>query len=904
MAWTTDKTDGGAVVTATATVFPQALGLASTWNPELVERVGGAVGTEARGFHSENPALWSLQLWTPVVNLLRDPRWGRNEEGYSEDPHLTGAISTAYGRGIQGEDLDHLRAAPVVKHYVGYNNESHRTTTSTMLPPRVKHEYDDAAFKPALSADAVTGAMSSYNLVNGRPMTVHHDFDELLRSWATRTLFHVTDAGGPNNLTNSQHYHATQPEADAAILKAGLDSFTVDDTDSGETITAINTALAEGLLAESDVDEAVRHVLSVRFRLGEFDPNGGPYGRIGKEAVDSPDHRALARETATQAIVLLKNDHGTLPLERDRNRRVAVIGQLSDTLYTDWYSGALPYEVTPLRGITAKLGANATVTSSEGVDRIALKAPDGRHVTATPDAAPLAVTSATGDRTRFDVFGWGEDIVTLRAVSNGKVVSCGSDRALVNDAEQPNGWNVQQQFKLVAHGGGHVLEYAGNDARQEWFGDRTYVVVESDGRLTVAASSPDSATTFTREVVRSGSDEASEVAGAADVVVVVAGSMPLINGREADDRHSMSLAPSQQALLERVLRANSNTVLVLENSYPATITWAQDNVPAIVWTTHAGAETGNALADVLFGAANPAGRLTQTWYRSAEDLPSILEYDIIKARRTYQYFTGAPLYPFGHGLSYTGFDHTDMSLSKPVVTDHDEVRVSARVRNTGDRAGDEVVQLYTHQRQSRDPQPHRRLRAFRRVRLEPGETKSVTFTLHAADLAHWDVTRSRWVVEAATHDLLVGASSADIRQRRTLRVLGESIPPRDLSRETAAETFDDYSDITLTDRSKESGTAVTAGEGGGWIRFRDADLRAGTGGITALVAKDSAGSSRIGVRLGDPSGRELGALTVPDTGDEHSYVAVRSALAGAHGRRDVCLVFEGPASLATFRIER
>ncbi|GAB3551308.1 beta-glucosidase [Actinopolyspora lacussalsi] len=903
LAWSNDRAADGAVVTATATVFPQAIGLASTWDPDLIERVGAAVGTEARGYHAESPDIWGLQLWAPTVNLLRDPRWGRNEEGYSEDPYLTGAIATAYGRGIQGDDPDRIRAAPVLKHYLANNNEVHRHTTSSMLPPRVRHEYYEAAFRQTLSADAATGVMSAYNLVNGRPMTVHHDIDEVVRGWARRTLCNVTDAGGPNNLTGAQDYYASQPEANAAILKAGLDSFTVDGTDSGKTIAAVKTALERELLSENDVDEAVRHILDMRFRLGEFDPYGGPYGRIDKRVVDSPAHRALARRTATEAIVLLKNDRDALPLDRHRVRRVAVIGQLSETLYTDWYSADLPYEVTPLSGVTAALGPNTTVSSTEGVDRIALRTPDGSYVTAVAGEEPLAVTTESDAATRFDVFGWGEGIVTLRAASNGKYVSFGENSTLVNNAEQPNGWYVRQQFELIDHDGGCVLRYAGNDTEESWFGDSTYVVVDGEGRLRVTASSPVAATTFTREVVRSGSDAAVEAATGADVAIVVAGSMPFINGRENDDRQDMNLAPTQQVVLERVYRANPHTVLVLQNSYPTTITWAQDNVPAIVWTTHAGAETGNALADVLFGAANPAGRLTQTWPRSTEDLADILDYDIVKAERTYQYSTATPLYPFGHGLSYTSFDYTAARTSAPVIHTDGEVSVSVTVGNTGRRAGDEVVQLYTHQRESRDPQPRKRLRAFRRVSLAAGERRTVTFTLRATDLAHWDVTREKWVVEAATHDLMLGASSTDVRGRLALRVLGENIPPRNPYHRTKAVNFDDYSNITLNDRTKQHRTTVTASVEGGWIHFRDVDLAAGANAITALVANGSANTARVRVRLDGPEGRRLGTLRVPPTGGEHAYRTVRSRLARVHGRHDLCLVFESGVGLAEFRLE-
>lgn len=905
VAWSTDFDNGGAVVTATATVFPQAVGLASTWNPALVRRVGEVVGVEARAFHSRRPELWGLQLWAPVVNLLRDPRWGRNEEGYSEDPYLTARIAIAYGHGIQGDDPDRLRAAPVLKHYLAYNNETHRDTTSSMVPPRVKREYYEAAFRAALSADAATGVMSSYNLVNGRPATAHPDYNDVVRTWTERPLCNVTDAGGPNNLTGSQGYYATQAEADAAVLKCGLDSFTVDDTDAGPTVAAVTEALDRGLLSESDVDTAVRNILSLRFRLGEFDPDGGPHAGIGEEVIDSPEHRAINREAATEAVVLLKNTEATLPLDAERIRKAAVVGPLANTLYTDWYSGALPYRVTVLDGLRDRLAA-AEVSHEEGIDRIALRTADGRYVTAPTEPGALRATTDPVERAaHFDVVDWGEGIVTLRAVANGRYVSFGPDRTLVNDAEQPHDWFVQQQFSLVPHGAGHVLRYAGNETDDSWFGDRVYVVVDETGLLTVTASAEADATVFTREVVRDGVEEARRVARDADVAVVVVGSMPFINGREDDDRTDLGLAPRQQELLEAVHGANPTTVLVLNNSYPTAITWAQDHVPAIVWTTHAGAETGNAVADVLVGAANPSGRLPQTWYRSVDDLPDILDYDLIKHRRTYQFFEGSPLYPFGHGLSYTSFAYGEPTVSARVLRPAGEVTVAVTVTNTGSRAGAEVVQLYTHQRRSRNPQPRLRLRGFRKVHLEAGETTTVRIPLRAADLAHWDVTRDTWVVESAVHDVLVGASATDIRGTTSVRVVGERIPPRDLYVETEAQNFDDYDGITLTDRSKTHGTSVAATRAGAWLVFRDVDLRRGVRGIEVRVANPAAPRGRIEVRLGDPaSGRVLGAVPVPSTGDRYAYTTVRADLSPARGRHDLVLVVDEPVVVASLRLLR
>jgi beta-glucosidase len=908
LAWTTDRNNNGAVVTANATVFPQAIGLASTWDPALIKQVGAVVGDEARGYNSVNPGVWGTQLWAPVVNLLRDPRWGRNEEGYSEDPLLTGAISTAYGRGLTGDDLDHLKTAPVLKHYLANNNEIRRDTTSSNLRPRVLREYDEPAFKPAISAGAATGVMGAYNLVNGRPNTVNPDFNDVVRTWTDRTLYNVSDAFAPYNLTGSEQYYATNPEGFAATLKAGLDSFTVDNQNSQPTIDTIKAALARGLLTESDVDTAARRVLSVRFRLGDFDPGGGPYAGIGMDVVNSPAHRALARKVAGEAMVLLKNDNGKLPLDPGKARNLAVIGPLAKTLYTDWYSGALPYRVTPLDGIKARLGAGANVADTEGVDRIALReVSSGRYVTAgsTSDGAVLRVAGASAGATeQFDAFDWGQGVLALRSVANGRYVErqdFGATSPFVNRATQPRDWFVQQQFKLEDAGDGSVvIHYVGYETPNDWEGPNNYLTMTEDGTLALGAPDAAGATRFRKETLTSGVDSAVRAATGADAAVVVVGSMPFINGREDHDRTTMALAQSQSELIRAVRQANPNTIVVVENSYPTTLTWEQQHVPAILWTSHSGQETGNALADVLFGDVNPAGRLTQTWYRSDDELPSILDYDIIKADRTYLYYTGNPLYAFGHGLSYTTFAYSDLKVSRSTVRPQQTVEVRVRVTNTGQRAGDEVVQLYTHQRTSRNKQPVRQLRGFQRVHLEPGQTKTVRLTLAADDLAHWDVTRNRWVVEEARHDILVGGSASDIRQRATLRVDGERIPARDLTKETRAVDFDDYAGVDLVDESKERGDAVGA-TAGDWVKFADVDLGSGARTFRARVARVASGSGSVEIRLDDPvHGRLVGTVPVASTGDKYVYTTTSGPLSGASGRRDVYLVFPSDMRISTF----
>lgn len=873
VAWSNDLDDNWNQKLATATVFPQALGLASTWDPELIKRVGAAVGDETRGHNALDPVLWGLQVWAPVVDPLRDPRAGRNEEGYAEDPLLTGAIATAYGKGLQGDDPFYLKTAPVLKHYLAYNNEVDRSLTSANLTPKLKHEYYQQAFKSAISANAATGVMASYNLVNGRPNHVNPDLNEVVRSWTDRTLYNVSDAWGPHALTDLEKYFDDKPEAFAAVLKSGQDSFTIDGSDHGPLVANLTAALDRGLLTEADVDKSVGHALSIRFRLGHFDPDGGPYKKITADVINSPVHQRLNRETAGKAAVLLKNS-GVLPLKSPKS--AAVLGPLSDKLYSDWYGGAMPYRITPLDGVKERVPG---VTTGEGLERVALKhLESGKYVTATgtgpDDNAALTDTTPTA-ASQWDLTDWVSGISTLRNAGNGKLLG-GDWRSLDTDDAEPNGWYVQQQFALERQSdGSHLIRYAGFENVESWYGlSDPYVTVTADGTLGLAPKAQ--AARFAKEVVSDGIAAAAEQARKAEVAVVVVGSHPWVGGREFHDRPDLRLGDGQRRLIEAVRKANPKTVVVLETSYPVIV-----DAPTLLWTTHAGAETGHAVADVLFGDVNPAGRLTQTWYASDDRLPGILDYDLVKTGMTYLYHQGRELFPFGHGLSYTTFGYQGLRVRGE--------QVSVKVTNTGEVRGEEVVQLYTHQRKSRFQQPVQQLRGFRRVTLDPGASTTVTFPLKRSDLAVWDHTRDTWAVEPATHDILVGSSSDRIRQRTTLRVSGEKIPPRDLTRTTRAMNFDDYSGVTFADETKVSGDVV-AGSDGDWISFTDSVHGAR---LTAGVASVTGGA--IELRRGSPAGALLGTAQVPATGGVYDWTTATATV--KPGKGDLYVVFKGDIRL-------
>ncbi|MFH8255407.1 glycoside hydrolase family 3 C-terminal domain-containing protein [Streptomyces roseolus] len=878
-----------------ATVFPQAVGLGASWHPELVRRVGEAVSREARAMRAKDDRV-GLNVWAPTVNLLRNPLWGRGEEGYAEDPVLTSALAVAFTRGLRGDHPVYWRTAPVLKHWLAHNNETARDTSSASVRPRVLHEYDLRAFRGAVEAGAVAGVMPAYNLVNGRPNHLSPYLESELRTWTEQELLVCSDAGAPSNLADSQAYFGTHEEAVAAALRAGVDSFTDHGTDSTIVLGRLERALERGLIDQEDVDRAVRRQLTVRMLLGEFDPELDPYAR--ETAYDTTDHRELAREAAEAALVLLRNEPvggaPLLPLREDR--RIAVVGLLADAPKLDWYSGALLHRSSPLDGVRERFGADR-VDFAEGVDRIRLRTADGRALRVREPAdggsardaeialdpallagrTDLPPLTADPEGSVLDLIDWGDGVLTLRA-PDGRYLSVAEDGLVRASADEPGGWIVQETFRFETHGDGHLLRHLGTGG---------YVSVAADG-VKVAADR-ETAEVFAVETVERGEDAVARAAAGAGTVIVVAGNDPHVNGRETEDRTTLALPPHQDRLWRAAHAANPRTALVLVSSYPYAVPDAAAALPALLWTAHGGQAAGTALARALAGDVSPAGRLPQTWYASDADLPDLLDYDVIGGRQTYLYFDGTPLFPFGHGLTYTSFGYEDLTAA----VDADGVRLSCTVTNTGAVASDEVVQVYARPVAPSVPRPHRALVAHERIHLAPGATAALAFTVPPAALAYWDVAHGRWAVEPGAYEFLAGPSSADARRTVLVELAGEAPGPRPVPEAgLEAADYDEQTGTELVDRTRVSGDAVAPADPGlpGTLFYRACDFG---DGVTE-VAVTAAGEGEVVLSAGD---RELARLALPPTGGRYAYATV-AAPCRVRDVTDLRVELRGPLRLA------
>ncbi|WP_239065790.1 glycoside hydrolase family 3 C-terminal domain-containing protein [Microbacterium hibisci] len=770
-----------------ATVFPQPVGLAATWDTDLVEKVGEVAAIEVRAKRAENP-LVSLNVWAPVVNTLRHPGWGRNEEGYSEDPHVTAVFGTAYSKGLRGDHPRVWRTVPALKHFLAYNNETDRSTTSSEMSLRTLHEEELPAFRAAIEAGVAGGMMLAYNQVNGIPAHTQPELVAEARSWSDESIAVVSDAGAPTFLVTTQRAQPDHIHAAAALLRSGLDSFTDNEANAAPTIGYVNEALAAGLLTRDDIDQAVLRLLELRIRTGEFDGDDDPYAGIGADQIDAPGARELAREAVARSVVVLRNDAGVLPLPDVS--KVAVVGPLADLVLTDWYAGTPPYAVGIGAAAAERFGEAEVVT---GADTVALRATsNGRYVVVSADGAVVEASADTaGAGALFDLTDWGDGILTLRSQASGLLLTGGSWPVRA-DATRVGEWVVQESFRRHVHADGTwSLLHLGSG--------RWLRVFRDSGLLAAEAVTLDRAERFGVRVVRSGAAAVAEAAAKADAVIVAVGNDPHLNGRETEDRPHLRLPEAWSELWRAARDANPRAVLTIVSSYPYVL--SEVDAETVVWSSHGGQELGHGVIDVLSGDREPAGRVSQSWPATEEQAGDLFDYDTLRQGATYRHQAEAPTFAFGHGLTYTSVAYesvtmTDAATPAPAPTHRhaafdvraDEAAVSAvvRVRNTGDRTAEELVQLYALPADGLDiATPRRLLVGYERVRLAPGETRDVELSFSPARLAVWDDdvrlpgAVDDWLhagalrVQPGTYALAAGPSAWDLPVRATLVITAD-----------------------------------------------------------------------------------------------------------------------------------
>lgn len=755
-----------------ATVFPQPVGLAATWDPELVTRVGDLVATEVRAKRASGADV-DLNVWAPVVNTLRHPAWGRNEEGYSEDPHYTGQLGAAYSRGLRGDHPRVWKTVPSLKHFLAYSNETDRSATSSEMSPRTLHEEELPAFRPAIEQKVAGSMMLAYNRVNGVPAHTQPELVAEARSWSDESIAVVSDAGAPSFLVSIQRAQPDKVHGAAALVRSGMDSFTDDGPDPTPSLEAVRGALAQGLLTEEDVDAAVLRLLEMRLRTGEFDGEDDPYAAIGADEIDTPAARELAREATARQVVLLRNDDGILPLSEPAS--VAVIGPLADVVLTDWYSGTPPYAVGIAQGVRDRY-PTATVEVATGADTVALRAPSG-FVAASADGALVdAVADARADASLFDVTDWGDGILTLRSRASGLLLTGGA-WPMRADAERVGGWVVQESFRRHLHeDGSWSLLHLGSG--------RWVRVVRDVGLLVAEGVTLDDAARFEVETVTSGSDEVARAAAAADVVLVAVGNDPHLSGRETVDRAHLLLPAAVTDLWQTAHAANPRAVLTIVSSFPYVLADAAD-AATVVWSSHAGQELGHGLLDVLSGDREPTGRLAQSWPAHPAQAGDLFDYDTRRQQATYRHQPAPYAFAFGHGLGYGDVVYDAIEVDAVLVAapaptrrhpaldprgDERVVTAAVTLANRSARAVEELVQVYALAPELPIAASRRLLLGYARVRVEPGETRTVKIRFAVERLAVWDGEALR--VQSGDYRVAAGPSADVLTVDSRLTVTG------------------------------------------------------------------------------------------------------------------------------------
>jgi beta-glucosidase len=695
-----------------------------------------------------------------------------------------------------------------------------------------------------------------------------------------------------------------------------------------EVIPAAREALEKGLITEAELDESVANLLRVRFRLGLFDGEKCPYHGIGAAGLNTEASKNLAREAVQKSVVLLKNEGKLLPLSPDAAapRKILVTGPIADVVYRDWYSGLPAYQYTALAGLREQYPRDEIIHVDHR-DVVSFSTAAGLPLVLSGEDAVLSVGKSGESPARFYLEDWGWGAYTLQSVDNRRYLDIprrpepnpmgGPEEPapvipepwvdqVKAAAETTFNWFVSSMYNFVPQGGDLYLWKTWNNRRLFAPKAGGALEIKDDGREYEE-------TLFILRIEQRGSEAVARAAKTADFAFVFAGNDPLINGREEQDRPSLDLPPKQRELIDLVAGLTKRTVLGIIAAYPYTCGKDLSRVPAAFWAAHGLQELGRGLGDVISGKVSPAGRLPMTWYENENQLPPMMEYDIIAARSTYQYFPGKVLFPFGYGLSYGDFAYSELRTDKTSAAGGDTVTVSFKLKNTGDRRAEEVPQLYVTLSGSRSVRPLKTLKGFTRISLDAGEEKTVSFPLEVKELALWDLTRDRFCVEKGYCTLTVGPSSGDIRLSGGFAVQGETIPPRDGAKGLWAQNCDDYADCYLHEKRGSAVAAIFNRKDGAWARYGDCDFGSGAKALDAVVSGSP--GSRIEIRLDAPGGRKAGIIDIPNTEDliflrdkpdsfRHvaSWARVETPVNGVGGVHDLYLIFHGAAGLWKFTL--
>lgn len=797
------------------TVFPQPIGMAASFDKDMMYEIGKTAARESRAYYNQNRTS-GLMVWGPTVDLNRDPRWGRLEECYGEDPCLTGEMAAAYTLGLRGEGRIYM-TIPTLKHFCANNHEENRGIDNANLSPRLKHEYYYAAFRTPIRWGGARSIMTAYNSICHTPAVMNHDLNTVLKAqWGLK--FVVTDGADFSQNVTMHKCVTSHAEALQACLIAGADCM----TDADEAVhAAAKKALAEGLITEEMLDAAIGNTLMGRLELGHFDADD-PYSHLTLADVNTDADRALNLRAAKENMILLENQ-GVLPLDADSCGTIGLFGVNHNCNLMDWYTGYSEYQISVQKGLENR---GCRLVTDPGWDIITIEAPNGCYLRIDENGTLTADgTAETAARLYFCRHDAQDKWVNLCDTETGRIVTIRSDIPELGTTTV-YGWFTGETLHFDTH------SRTGKQVISDYLHGKQ-LCLDAEGVLRFRQKArPDSSVMFIIHTVSDGTQRLVQLAKQCDTVIYCAGNDPEQVARECYDRRTIALPPVQQKAVETLAETCRNFVLLLVSSYPYALHFPTRRPGAILYTTHAGPELGTAVAATLFGENNPAGRCPVTWYACDEDLADIRDYDIMKTKMTYLWFDGTPLYPFGHGISYSSFSYSGLQ----VKAEPDGVVVQADITNTSGVDGDEVVQLYFCMEQSTLPRPQKKLCGFERLHIPAGETVHFTQRIPYRGFEIYDVSREKLCLETGTYIIFAGASSQDIRLQEAVQIEGETIPPRTLKSGVRAELYDIETGTEIFTDHMTGETHIRGMQWTNMICFRNVNLT----GVSELILRAAA----------------------------------------------------------------